>query len=193
MFHLSATKGGTMDNSNFEKIIDLAAKDTKKGARVVAKFFYRILRKKDFSENQIIDISTNILNCLVESLQGYEKKIEKAHDSMQVSRRDCQRIPFTLEAELVYNKATCFALIENVSENGIYVKITSMDRIEDFNPDTKILLKFRLSSDEFLQLTCEEKWSKRNISNSMIEQIGMKIINPPQEYKHFFNTVKLDH
>ncbi len=55
MFHLNATKGGTVDNSNFEKIIDLAAKDTKKGARVVAKVFYRILRKKDFSDNQIID------------------------------------------------------------------------------------------------------------------------------------------
>ena len=68
-----------MNNSNFEKIIDLAAKDTEKGARVVAKFFFRILRKKDFSENQIIDVSTNVLNCLIESLQGYEKKIESVY------------------------------------------------------------------------------------------------------------------
>ena len=69
-----------MDTSNLERIIDLAANDTEKGSRVVAKVFYRILRKKDFSENQIIDISTNMLNCLVESLQGYEKKIENAHE-----------------------------------------------------------------------------------------------------------------
>jgi hypothetical protein len=182
-----------MDNSNFEKIIDLAAKDTKKGSRVVAKFFYRVLRKKDFSENQIIDISTNILNCLVESLQGYEKKIENAHESMQASRRDCQRIPVKLEAELVYNKAICFALIENVSEDGIYAKITSMERIDNFKADKKVNLKFRLSSGQFLRLTCEEKWSKRNISNSMIEQIGLKIINPPQEYNYFYNAVKSGH
>ena len=69
-----------MNTLNLEKIIDLAAKDTEKGSRVVAKVFYRLLRKKDFSENQIIDISTNVLNCLVESLQGYEKKIESVHE-----------------------------------------------------------------------------------------------------------------
>ena len=112
---------------------------------------------------------------------------------MQASRRDCQRIPVNLEAELAYKKATCFAFIENVSDRGIYVKITCIERIDDFKPGTKINIKFRLPSGQFLHLTCEEKWSKKNISNSMIEQIGMKIINPPQEYKHFFNTVKLDH
>jgi hypothetical protein len=69
-----------MNNTNFERIISLAAKDTKKGSRVVAKVFYRILRKKGFSENQIIDIATNIINCLTESLKGYEKKIENAKE-----------------------------------------------------------------------------------------------------------------
>ena len=69
-----------MNNFNLERVIDLAAKDTEKGARVVAKVFYRILRKKGFAENQIVDIATNVLNCLVESLHGYEKKIEGEHD-----------------------------------------------------------------------------------------------------------------
>ena len=63
-------------NTNLEKIIHIASKDSKRGSRVVAKVFYRILRKNGFTENQIIDIATNILNCLTESLKGYEKKIE---------------------------------------------------------------------------------------------------------------------
>jgi len=61
----------------FEKVINLAAKDTEKGARVVAKVFYRILRKRGFSENQIIDIATNVLGCLTDSLRGYEGKVNK--------------------------------------------------------------------------------------------------------------------
>ena len=69
-----------MNEGNLEKIIDLAAKDTEKGSRVVAKVFYRILRKKGFSENQIIDISTNVLSCLIGSLKGYEKKIEHVNE-----------------------------------------------------------------------------------------------------------------
>lgn len=77
-----------MNYGSLEKIIDLAAKDTRKGARVVAKAFYRILRKKGFTENQIIDISTNVLNCLVGSLQGYEKKIESETSGSHVEEQD---------------------------------------------------------------------------------------------------------
>jgi len=66
-----------MSNNNIEKIINLASKDPEKGARVVAKAFYRILRKNNFTENQVINIATNILNCLTESLIGYEEKVEK--------------------------------------------------------------------------------------------------------------------
>jgi hypothetical protein len=76
-----------MNTTQFENIVDLAAKDSKRGARVVAKAFYRILRKKGFSKNQIIDISTNILNCLVESLSGYEEKIEHVTDNRQVTHK----------------------------------------------------------------------------------------------------------
>ncbi|UCD34749.1 MAG: hypothetical protein JSU90_10735 [Nitrospiraceae bacterium] len=77
-----------MNYGSLEKIIDLAAKDTQKGARVVAKAFYRVLRKKGFTENQIIDISTNVLNCLVGSLQGYEKKIENEAGGSQLEGQD---------------------------------------------------------------------------------------------------------
>ncbi len=77
-----------MNNANFEKIINLAAKDTEKGARVIAKVFYRILRKKGFSENQIIDVSTNILNCLIESLKGYEKKMENVKELTKETHKE---------------------------------------------------------------------------------------------------------
>ena len=69
-----------MNNSDFERVINLAAKDTKKGGRVVAKVFYRILRKRGFSENQIINIATNILNCLIDSIKVDEKKIDNASE-----------------------------------------------------------------------------------------------------------------
>jgi hypothetical protein len=62
-----------MNNSHIDKVIYLATKDTKKGARVIAKVFYRRLLKQGYSENQIIDIATNILNCLIESLKGKER------------------------------------------------------------------------------------------------------------------------
>ncbi len=71
-----------MNNTDFDKIINLAAINTEKGARVLAKVFYRILRKKGFSVNQIIEISTNILGCLIESLNGYEKKMDNVQETV---------------------------------------------------------------------------------------------------------------
>lgn len=75
-----------MKCSNFEKIINLAAKDTRRGVRVVAKVFYRVLRKKGFSESQIIDIATNILNCLIESLNRGKNKIDATNKSKEKPR-----------------------------------------------------------------------------------------------------------
>jgi hypothetical protein len=85
----SAGKGGvSMGNYNFERVINLAAKDTKKGARVTAKVFYRMLRKNGFTENQVIDIATNILNCLTESLMGYEERVEKSKRKKSMTGTD---------------------------------------------------------------------------------------------------------
>ncbi len=63
-----------MGNLDFEGMVILASQDTEKGAEIVAKAFYRILRKNSFSENQIISIASNIISYLTESLKGYEKK-----------------------------------------------------------------------------------------------------------------------
>ncbi len=64
-----------MNNSDFEKIINIASKDTKKGSEIVARLFYRILKRNNFSQEQIIEIATNIISCLSRSLKSYENKI----------------------------------------------------------------------------------------------------------------------
>ena len=70
-----------MNNSDFERILSIASKDTEKGSEIVARVFYRILRRNNFSQEQIIDIATNIISCLTRSLKSYEKRIntEKTH------------------------------------------------------------------------------------------------------------------
>jgi hypothetical protein len=83
-----------MTNSDFERIINIASKDTKKGSEIVARLFYRILKRNDFSQEQIISIATNIISCLTRSLKSYENKIiiktthreEKAKPASKFSR-----------------------------------------------------------------------------------------------------------
>ena len=70
-----------MNTSGFERIVNIASKDTKKGSEIIARVFYRILKRNNFSQEQIIDIATNIISCLTRSLKSYEKRIntEKTH------------------------------------------------------------------------------------------------------------------
>jgi len=67
-----------MSTHDFERIVGLVSKDTSKGAAIVAKLFYRILRKNGYTEGQIISISANLIDCLTKSLKGYEKKMAKS-------------------------------------------------------------------------------------------------------------------
>jgi hypothetical protein len=85
-----------MNNTELERVINLAAKDTKKGERVVAKVFYRILRKRGFSENQIINIATNILNCLIDNIKVNEKKIDNGSEYKKEEHKE-----YTLQQEKV--------------------------------------------------------------------------------------------
>ena len=64
-----------MNNSDFEKIINIASKDTKKGSEIVARLFYRILKRNNFSQEQIIEIATNIVSCLTRSLKSVENNV----------------------------------------------------------------------------------------------------------------------
>jgi glycosylphosphatidylinositol transamidase (GPIT) subunit GPI8 len=57
-----------------DKIIQLAAVDAERAARVVARSFYRVLRKNGFTDDQIINVANNMLDCLLESLDGYKEK-----------------------------------------------------------------------------------------------------------------------
>lgn len=65
-----------MKGEGLERIITLAKQDSRRGARVVAKVFYRILRKQGFTDKQIINIATNILGCLIQSMKINQNRTE---------------------------------------------------------------------------------------------------------------------
>ena len=107
-----------------------------------------------------------------------------------MSRRASQRIPIRIEAEFVSKKVNCLALVKNISECGIYAKITHIRPIENFKPNIKVNIKFRFPSGQFLHLKCKRIWSIKKPSNSLIEHMGLEIIRPPQEYNNFYQAVK---
>lgn len=62
------------ERKQMDRVIQMAAEDPERAARIVAKSFYKVLRKNEFSDDQIIAVANNILDCLIDSLAGYKKK-----------------------------------------------------------------------------------------------------------------------
>ena len=59
------------------KRIDPSSIEVEKAAELIGRTFYRMLRKRGFSENQIITVAANIISCLTDSLKEYQCRKER--------------------------------------------------------------------------------------------------------------------
>ena len=58
----------------FDEYVTTAVNNTEKASELVAKSFYKILRKNGFNDAQIINVANNILDCLIQTLGNYKEK-----------------------------------------------------------------------------------------------------------------------
>jgi hypothetical protein len=100
-----------------------------------------------------------------------------------------KRIPVNIEAEIISFSVSCPAFIMNISEYGIHARIANLEPVISSNSETDVGFKFRLPSGETINLYCRKKWSYKNTANSFIENVGMEIIDPPNEYRSFFRNM----
>ncbi|MBI4714903.1 MAG: hypothetical protein HY760_03020 [Nitrospirae bacterium] len=72
-------------HDQMDRIIQMAAGDAEKAARIVARSFYKVLRRNGFSNDQIIDVANSMLDCLINSLDGYQQKsqLQSKEDSQE--------------------------------------------------------------------------------------------------------------
>lgn len=71
------------EQNQMDKVIQLAVVDPERAARVVARSFYKVLRRNGFSDDQIIAVANNILDCLLESLDGYKQKSQADQNAQE--------------------------------------------------------------------------------------------------------------
>lgn len=70
------------EDNKFEDIVRIASRDTEKASRIISKSFYKVLRRNGFSDDQIISVASDILGCLIESLEGYREKKSSKEESL---------------------------------------------------------------------------------------------------------------
>lgn len=68
----------------FDDYVGVAVRDAERASEIVAKSFYKILRKNGFTDSQIINVANNILDCLILTLDSYkERKKSKEKPSIK--------------------------------------------------------------------------------------------------------------
>jgi hypothetical protein len=107
-----------------------------------------------------------------------------------MEKRIANRKVCNLEADIISGGIKCQGFIENVSEGGVeYLMTSEIISSENFTPDKRIELNFRTPSGEELKLDCEVRWFLKVSPDHNRQSLGIKIIDPPLEYKEFIKTL----
>lgn len=106
-----------------------------------------------------------------------------------MNNRYSDRIPVELEAEVVLDNHGYEGKIENISDEGIFLKAFSDGISLDFTGGTIIQLKPDLPFGEQVELECRVVWSKKDKENRYTNEIGLEILNPPPSYDEYVKTL----
>ena len=115
-----------------------------------------------------------------------------------IEKRSAERKPVTIEAEIVSGKNRYKGRIGNISLNlykqvGLFIRFaTDLDAsLNDFLPPSKVIIKFKIPSGEEFELKCKSMWI--NIHqvppHSLVNQLGIQIIDPPEKLKEFAKSL----
>jgi hypothetical protein len=107
-----------------------------------------------------------------------------------MERRRSKRKTVSLDAEIISGSMTCTGYIDNISVNGMYMRTSPAQTSIDVTPGTIFEMKLHHVPGETLNLNCRVLWSYKNPPHGLTYNIGMEIIEPPQEYKAFIETLQ---
>jgi hypothetical protein len=107
-----------------------------------------------------------------------------------MERRRSKRKTVSLDAELISGSMRCTGFTDNLSVNGMYMRIFPAETSIDFTPGKISEIKLHLVSGEILHLDCRVLWSYKNPPHGLTYSIGLEIITAPQEYQTFIETLK---
>ncbi len=107
-----------------------------------------------------------------------------------MERRRHRRIYIHLKASLMVDNRTYDGYIENISESGIGYLMSSPEQIkDDFLSSKSIELNLQMQPGKTIVLDCVATWARKGLNSGKTIGFGMKIIDPPVEYRDWIRTI----
>ncbi|MHA2010672.1 MAG: PilZ domain-containing protein [Promethearchaeota archaeon] len=106
-----------------------------------------------------------------------------------MQKRFSDRIKVDLEAEIILNNASYEGKIENICDEGIFMKVFPENCDIDFHPGTIFKLIPELPFGEAVSLDCKVIWSEKDAADGVTNNLGLQILEIPPEYDEFVKTL----
>jgi hypothetical protein len=85
--------------------------------------------------------------------------------------------------------------VGNLSDNGLYMRLSSADPGINFYKPSEFDLKLKLKRGEILNLICRLVWTyeipNKNSADKSAYNLGMKILGPFPEYQIFYEDMAM--
>jgi hypothetical protein len=111
-------------------------------------------------------------------------KIEVLHLNME--RRKHKRIYINEKAQITLDDKVYKGYIVDTSDGGINFMLTSPFHVRDETAHNAVA---ELSSGKIEHLKCEIVWTKKGLNTGNTIALGMKIINPSNEYRDWIKNL----
>ena len=110
-----------------------------------------------------------------------------------IENRRAERKDVNIDAEIVAGVSCYNGTIENISSTGVCLQFVteSNDNAHDFLPASKVTIRFKLPSGDYLQLDCITRWINMYPESPgvLVNQLGILIVSPPQALKDFIDAL----
>ena len=95
----------------------------------------------------------------------------------------------SFRAKLIADDTVYSGIVENLSENGLYMRAVSRSSSLNLTPGKTLKVNFNSDTGEEISLTCRIQWSYKTPPHGITESLGMEIIGTPSNYEEFFEAL----
>lgn len=108
-------------------------------------------------------------------------------------KRFSDRMDIDLEAEITLNNESYAGKIENVSEEGCFLRTFPEHGFMDFHPGMIFELKPELPSGKAVSLDCRVVWLEKDASESVTNSAGLQFLESAPEFDEYVKTLFTSH
>lgn len=113
-----------------------------------------------------------------------------------MEKRQSNRFNVYFNADIISGNAVYNGFVGNLSENGLYARISSADSRMVFPDFADFILRLRLPDKESLNLLCRLIWASEILLNNTDSEsaynMGFEILGPVSEYRAFHENMLME-